>query len=102
MHITRGGDYENKADRMLSHLFDSYNLVPINDGQPILLLSPNSRRSVIDLVVVSSDLAPFDSAGSDHFRVIAHIGGTPTKKCQFKYKLKIGKKDALLFNHNLD
>jgi len=62
---------------------------------------------VIDLVVVFSGLAPFchsytdyDSAGSDHFPVIAYIGGT-TKKCQFKYKLKISKKDAPLFSHNL-
>jgi len=105
-HSWWGCDYEDQ--RMLSHLFDSYNLVTINDGQPTLLLPPNSRRSIIDLVVVPASLAPLcysytdlDSAGSDHFPVFTVIGGTPPKKCKFKYKLKINKKDIRLLNHNL-
>jgi len=57
-HSWWGCDYEDQAGRMLSHLFDSYNLITINDGQPILLLLPNSRRSIIDLVVVPASLAP--------------------------------------------
>jgi len=33
-HSWWGCDYEDKAGRILSHLFDSYNLIPINDGSP--------------------------------------------------------------------
>jgi len=57
-HSWWGCEYEDKAGRMLAHLFDAYNLIPINDSQPTIFLSPNSRRSIIDLLVTSSNLAP--------------------------------------------
>jgi len=108
-HSWWGCEYEDGAGRMLAHLFDAYNLIPINDGQPTIILSPNSRRSVIDFLVTSSSLAPLchsytnqDSVGSDHLPVITHIEGTPPKKRLFKYKLKLSKKDALLFNYKLN
>jgi len=106
-HSWWGCDYEDQAGRILSHAFDSFNLITINDGRPTLILPPSSRRSIIDLVVVSPSLAPLcysytdlDTAGSDHFPVFTIIGGTPSKKCKFKYKLKINKKDSCLLNHN--
>jgi len=51
-------DYENNAGKILSRLIDTYNLVVLNDRLPTILLPPNARYSVIDLVLISSGFAP--------------------------------------------
>jgi len=59
-------------------------------------------------VLVSEDLASqshsrtgLDMAGSDHFPIFTTIGGNPSIKNVFLYKLKINKKDLIRFSHTL-
>jgi len=53
-----GCDHEDSAGKTLSRLNDIHNLIIINDRLPTILLPPNIKRSIIDLVLVSSSLAP--------------------------------------------
>jgi len=66
-------------------IIEGYNLVILNDRFPTILLHPNAKRSVIDLVLASEDLAfhshsytGLDTAGSDHFPIFTIIGGYPS------------------------
>jgi len=87
-------------------LIDTHNLVILNDCLLTILLPPNARRSIIDLVLVSFSLAPLcrsytDDTGSDHFPVFTSIGNSFCKESTFAYKLEINKKDMALLRHNL-
>jgi len=101
-------DYEDSAGKILSRLIDAYNLIIINDRLPTILLPPNAKRSVIDLVLVSANLTPMcylftdrDTA-SDHFPIFISIGGTFSKKHIFASKLKISKKEIDILKRNLN
>jgi len=79
-----------------------------NDRHSTILLPPNAKRSIIDLVFISSTLVPLctsftesDPADSDDFPIHTFISGSFSKKNIFMYKLKICKKDINLLYHNL-
>jgi len=98
-HLWWGCEYEDSADKTLSRIIEGHNLVILNDRFPTILLRPNAKRSIIDLVLVSEGLASqshsrtgLDTAGSDHFPIFTTIGDNPSTKNVFLYKLKINKK----------
>jgi len=69
-------DYENNTGKTISRLIDTHDLVIIN-RLPTILLPPNIRSSVINLVLISSNLAfschsttDRDAGGSDHFSIL--------------------------------
>jgi len=92
----------------LSRIIEVHNLVTLNDRLPTILLHPNAKRSVIDLVLISEGLASqchsrtgLDTAGSDHFPIFPTIGGSFSTKNVFLYKLKINKKDLMWLSYTL-
>jgi len=106
-HLWWGCDYEGSAGKIFSRLIDSYDLVIANDCLPTILLPSNSKKSVIDLVLITpSFAAPCNSIitqdifRSDHFPLITNIGGSFKNKT-FVYKLKTTKKDIILLNLKL-
>jgi len=92
----------------LSRIIEDHNSVTLNDRLPTILLYPNAKCSIIDLVLVSESLASqchshtgLDTAGSDHFLIFTTIGGSFSIRNVFLYKLKINKKDLMRFSHTL-
>jgi len=103
-----GCDYEDGAGKILARLIDKYNLVIINDGSSTILLPPGARGSVVDLVLMSANLAHFcssvtnkDSAGNDHLPVYTFVAGTFAKKRVFAYKLRIDNKEIRILKQKL-
>jgi len=97
-----GCEYEDSAGKTLSSIIEDHNLVILNDRLPTILLRLNAKCLIIDLVLVSEGLASqshlhtgLDTAGNDHFPIFTTIGGNPSTKNVFLYKLKINKKDLV-------
>jgi len=91
-HPWWGCEYEDSAGKILSRIIEIHNLVTLNDRLFTILLHPNAKRSVIDLVLVSEGLASqchsrigLDMAGSDHFPIFTTIGGSFNTKCILMY-----------------
>jgi len=107
-HFWWGCDYEDSAGKTFSRLIDTHNLVIANDRLPTILLPPNSRKSVIDLVLTTPSLGTLcnsitthDTLGSDHFPIITNISSSFTKNRNFVYKLQTTKKDLILLSLKL-
>jgi len=95
-----GCKYESSAGKILSHVIDSHNLIILNDRSFPTFLHPTSKHSIIDLTLVSEEIAPlcnsyigFDALGSDHLPIFTTIGGKFCFRNIFLYKLKMNSKD---------
>jgi len=104
-----GCKYENSAGENLSHVIDNHNLIILNNRSFSTFLHPTSKHSIIDLTLISEEIAPlcnsyvgFDTLGSDHFPIFTTIGGKFCFRNIFLYKLKMSNKDlALLYQYLL-
>jgi len=87
-HTWWGCDFDDQVGKTLSRIIEVYELVIANDRAPTILLPPNSRRSVIDLILITSRLASKcctftdnDTGDSDHFPIHTLISGSSSKIC---------------------
>jgi len=82
-HPWWGCEYGDSAGKTLSHIIDAHCLITLNDRSPTILLHPEAKRSVIDLVLVSENIVSqcyshtgLDMAGSNHFPIFTTVGGS--------------------------
>lgn len=95
-HTLWGCDSSDRVGKLLARAAEACDICMTNDDLPTLLLPPKAHISIIDLVAVSSSLAPItvthtaeDTHGSDHFPVVTRIGGEIHVAHRFLYKLKL-------------
>lgn len=95
-HILWGCDSSDRIGKLLARAAEACDICTTNDDLPTLLLPPNAHISIIDLVAVSSSLAPLtvthtaeDTHGNDHFPIFTRIGGEIQVAHKFLYKLKL-------------
>lgn len=90
----------DNAGVALAQAISDYNLVVLNDGVPTHLALPTQTPSIIDLSLVSPDLAILAQAstmgnahGSDHFPIEIIIEGHFDPPLRFRYRLPLRKED---------
>ncbi|KYQ50121.1 hypothetical protein ALC60_10814 [Trachymyrmex zeteki] len=93
-HISWGCFKSDRLVRALLNMVDVNRACIMNDGSPTLLTPPGTNKSVIDITIISADLAPLCETttelvilGSNHFPINITIGGFSYLRHVFLYKL---------------
>jgi len=102
-HSWWGCRYIDVIGKTLSHIIDNHNLIILNDRSSPTFLHSSHTQSIIDLVLVTEDIAiqcssitGSDTLGSDHLPIFTTIGGQFCFKKVFLYKLRVNSKDLIL------
>ena len=101
-HTAWDCEYVNWEGRSLLEILDDLGAVILNDGTPTLIQLPNYRRSVIDLCILSSNLAlicssiTLDESGrySDNLLVKMQLGRSHQSRFRFCYKINLNKQES--------
>jgi len=107
-HSWWGCNYDDTFGKTLSNVIDTHRLIILNDRTSSTLFHPTAKYSIIDLVLVSENMAAYcssnislDTLGSDHFPVLTTIEGNFRLKRVFLYKLNPSSKDLAILYHSL-
>ena len=111
-HGLWGSDFSNKEGAKLANAIDSTNLIVLNNGLSTRLVSPNVRKSCVDVTLASPNLSPLldwnlsqDTLGSDHFPIIMQLQVDSADEAHIIYpsqKWRLGTADWELFNRHLE
>ncbi|XP_018403997.1 PREDICTED: RNA-directed DNA polymerase from mobile element jockey-like, partial [Cyphomyrmex costatus] len=98
-HPSWGSGFRSSSGKILCKIIDDNDLFLLGGKTATFVKTTGTSTSVLDLVMVSSHLAPIcdsevmtDTLGSDHFPVITTVGTQVFLKSKFCYKLPVSDK----------